>query len=123
MHKYEYIEKMLDSELEAMDQKYKSGSKMTVDDLDKLDKIAHAGKSLLCYCKEKKNAEYEDMMPEEGNMSGYRGRAANGRYVSRSGSYADGYSQGYAEGRSQAMRENQSGYNGHIPYMPYDFRY
>ena len=82
------------------------GTEMTDKDLERADKLAHAMKSLATY-KAMKEAEEEY---DEGNMSGYRGRGRNGRYVSREGatSYADGYSRGYSE----AMRQS-----GHYP-MP-----
>ena len=54
--------------------------------------------------------EYSENM--NGGMSGYRGRAMNGRYVSRDmdQSYADGYSRGYEEGRSQAEMQRSGRY-------------
>ena len=77
-------------------------------------------------------AESHDEEMEDG-MSGRRGRAMNGRYVSRDGgqSYAEGYSQGYNEGMRQGHEGGQSysdgynrGYNegmrqsGHMPMYP-----
>ena len=90
MEKFEALEKKLCQELEAIEQKVKGGAEMSVQDLEKIDKLAHAMKSLATY-KAMREAEEWD---EEG-MSGRRGRAMNGRYVSRDygpRSYDDGYS-------------------------------
>lgn len=109
MEKFEALEKALCHELEMLEQKI-TGGEMSVADLEKVDKLAHAMKSL---------ATYKAMVEaEEGyeGMSGRRGRGANGRYVSRDGgnSYADGYSEGYSEGMRQS---------GHWPMMPERYRY
>ena len=111
MGHFEILEKQMCKELEAIEQKIKSGADMTTADLDKADKLAHAAKCLATYSAMKEASEEYD----EGNMSGYRGRAMNGRFVSREAgnSYAEGYSRGYNEARSQM--EAQS---GHYPYMP-----
>ena len=108
MDKFETLEKSMCKELEAIEQKLKGGAEMSMQDLDKADKLAHAMKSLATYKAMKEAEEYE------GDMSGRRGRAANGRFVSREGggsSYADGYSQGYLE----AMRQT----SGHYPMGPW----
>ena len=106
MEKFETLEKSMCMELEALEQKLKGGTEMSVQDLDKIDKLAHAMKSLATYKAMKDPEEWED----ETGMSGRRGRAMNGRFISRDGSsYADGYSRGYSE----AM--NQSGH----PWPPY----
>ena len=112
MEKFESLEKAMCMELETLEQKMKAGSDMSMADLEKIDKLAHAMKSLATYKAMKEAEEYTDNV---GGMSGYRGRAMNGRFVSRdegNQSYAEGYSRGYAEGRSQA-EQNRSGY-----YMP-----
>jgi len=114
MEKFETLEKAMCKELETLEQKLKGSAEMSVQDLDKVDKLAHAMKSLATY-KAMKEAEEEYGEGEEG-FSGRRGRAANGRYVSRDGgsSYSDGYSQGYAE----AMSQMNGGSSGHYPMMP-----
>ena len=111
MDKFETLEKKMCMELEAIEQKLSGGTEMTETDLKRIDLLAHAMKSL---------ATYKAMIDPEGweedmGMSGRRGRAANGRYVSRDGgnSYADGYSRGYYEGMNQS---------GHWP-MPERYRY
>jgi len=114
MEKFEALEKAMCKELETLEQKLKGSAEMSIQDLDKVDKLAHAMKSLATY-KAMKEAEEEYGEGEEG-FSGRRGRAANGRYVSRDGgsSYSDGYSQGYAE----AMSQMNGGNSGHYPMMP-----
>ena len=110
MKKHEILEQRMCKELDALESKLVSGADMSMSDLDKIDKLYHALKSKATYDAMKDAENYG----EEG-MSGYRGRAANGRYVSRDDggqSYADGYSQGYSE----AM--NQMNNSGHYP-MPY----
>lgn len=106
MDKFEALEKEMCKELEAIEQKMKSGTEMSETDLKRVDMLTHAMKSLATY-KAMKEAEEYDM---EG-YSGRRGRAMNGRFVSRDGgsSYADGYSRGYAEAMQQS---------GHWP-VPY----
>ena len=97
---YEAIKKSMRKEMDALDQKLKGGVEMSVNDLDKIDKLAHAMKSLATY---EAMTEYED---EDMNMSGRRGRGMNGQYVSRNGgrSYDDGYSRGYSEAMHRGMR-------------------
>lgn len=113
MDKFEALEKKMCMELEALEQKIKGNGEMSVQDLDKVDKLAHAMKSLATYMAMKEAEEYET-----DGMSGRRGRnSVNGRYMSRDGgqSYAEGYSQGYAEGMRQS---------GHYPmYHPREFNY
>lgn len=108
MDKFEALEKSMCMELEALDQKMKNGTEMSTQDLEKIDKLTHAMKSLATYKAMKEAEEYE------GSMSGRRGRGMNGRFVSREGaSYADGYSEGYSE----AMRQS-----GHYPMGPWPER-
>lgn len=107
MEKFESLEKALCKELDILEQKFRGGADMTPQDLERIDKMAHAMKSLATYKAMKEAEEYESA----GNgMSGRRD--AYGRYMSRDGgrSYADGYSQGYAAAMSQM--------SGHYPYPP-----
>ena len=102
MNKFEALEKNMCMELEAIEQKMKSGTEMSTSDLEKVDKLTHAMKRLVTYKAMKEAEEYDQ---EEG-MSGRRGRSpSTGRYISRDGgnSYAEGYSQGYSEGMRQSM--------------------
>lgn len=88
------------------DQIQKTGT-MSDKDLERLDKLYHTKKDMLaCYGMEHPE-EFED------GLSGSRGRAANGRYISRdAGSYERGYNSGYDNGYSQAMSQT------HNPYYP-----
>ena len=115
MDKFESLEKCMCKELEAIEQKLKGGTEMSETDLKRVDMLTHAMKSLATFKAMKEAEEYEQ---DEGAMSGRRGRAMNGRFVSRDGgnSYADGYSQGYSEAMMQA--------SGRYPMMPHDrYRY
>ena len=80
MEKYEALEKAMCKELEMLEQKVKSLPELPVQDLEKIDKLAHALKSLATY-KAMKEAE------EDGYDRGMSGR----RYMSRNG-YPPDYS-------------------------------
>lgn len=143
---FEIIKKQLCKEVIQLAEQIQKNGTMSTQDLDKLDKIYHTKKNMF------KSLEAEEALDEDmpgmmsqmsgtnqnGNgNSGYRGRAANGRFVSRANSsYADGYSQGYSEamnqmsgnnnysegynrGYSEAMNSQQNGNSGHYPMMPY----
>ena len=123
--KFEHLEHKMCKELELLEDKVKSGD-MSTQDLEKIDKLAHALKSLKTYTAMMEAEEgYEEegfsgYSGEGGGNSGRRGLGANGRYVSREGgsSYAEGYSQGYSEAMSQ-MSQAGGGNSGHFPMMPY----
>ena len=93
MGKHDILEKKMCKELELLESKYTDGTEMTVEDLKKIDMLAHALKSLATYNAMKEAEEYE--------MDGYSGRRgrspSTGRYVSRDmgRSYDDGYSGRY----------------------------
>lgn len=117
MNKFEKLEKKMCMELEAIEQKLASGTEMSETDLKRADMLAHAMKSLATYTAMKEAEEEYGEEGFSGEMSGRRGRAMNGRFVSRDGgnSYADGYSRGYAEGMNQS---------GHWPnWYPEKYRY
>lgn len=105
--KHDILEQKMCKELATLEEKLANGADMSMADLDKIDKLYHALKSKATYDAMKESEEYG-----EGGMSGYRGRAANGRYVSRDMSFEDGYSRGYSE----AM--DQMGNSGYHPMMP-----
>lgn len=117
---YNTLEKAMCKELEAIEQKLKGGSEMTTQDLEKIDKLTHAMKSLATYKAMKMAEEYEEGYGEEGNgMSGYRGRANNGRFVSRTGNGAgDGMNGNMGNGASGA--ENMNPTSGAYP-MDYGY--
>lgn len=98
MNKFESLEKAMCKELEAIEQKLKGGTEMSETDLKRVDLLAHAMKSLATYTAMKEAEEYD----EEGKMSGRRGRAMNGRYVSR----------------DYGPQSYDDGYSGHYPYPP-----
>lgn len=97
MEKFEALEKAMCHELEKIAQKLDGGTEMSTADLDKIDKLTHAMKSLATYEAMRNPEEWED------GMSGRRNPV-----------YADGYSMGYAEG---------SRHGGHWPMMPERYRY
>ena len=114
MNKHEILEHKMCKELETLAEKYSSGQELAIQDLDKIDKLYHALKSLATYTAMKEAEEYS-----EDGFSGRRGRSpSTGRYVSRDmnsmdHSYAQGYSEGYMDGQQ----------SGHFPSMPPYRRY
>lgn len=113
-NKHEDIEKTLCKDLDEFEMKMKQGQKLELKDYEILHHI-YATLAKQATYNAMKEAEEEYSEGEEG-FSGRRGRAANGRYISRDGgsSYSDGYSQGYAE----AMSQMNGGNSGHYPMMP-----
>lgn len=116
-NKFEVLEKSMCKELENIERKLEGGQEMSIQDLDKADKLVHAMKSLATYKAMKEAEEYE-----QDGFSGRRGRVADGRYVSRTGnemssrqSYDDGYSRGYSEAMNHM---NRDGVSGHYYPMP-----
>ena len=95
MGKHENLEKKMCRELEMLESKYSDTAELSIEDLKKIDTLAHALKSLATYNAMKEAEEGEGM----DGYSGRRGRNAyNGRYMSRSmgpQSYDDGYSGRY----------------------------
>ena len=108
MDNFTTLEQKMCMELESIEQKLQA-AEMTETDLKRADMLLHAMKSLATYKAMKEAEEY----PEDEGMSGRRGRAGNGRYVSRDGgsSYAEGYSRGYSEAMNQQ--------SGHYPMGPW----
>lgn len=124
---HEVLEQKMCKEVEMIEAKYAQNpsAEMSMQDLEKLNKLYHTLKSQAAYTAMKDPEAYMEESGFSGesytntnNQNGYsgrRGRAANGRYVSResANSYADGYSQGYSEAMNQ-----MNGNSGHYP-MPY----
>ena len=109
-NRHDILEQKMCKELELLEQRYSANTaEMSIQDLDKIDKLYHALKSMATYHAMKDAEEYE-----QGGFSGRRGRAANGQYVSRDGgdSYHEGYANGYSEAMSQMMNGGNSG--GHM---------
>lgn len=130
MDKYEaaeIIEKQLCKELIDIAENIHKNQAMSSQELDRLNKIYHTMKSKQTSEAMYEASEYEGGISsmssnnQNGNgNSGYRGRAMNGRFVSResaNNSYAEGYSRGYSEAMNQM---NNGGNSGHYPMMPYD---
>lgn len=119
---YETIMKQICKEMNELAEKIKKNGTMSEQDLEKIDKLAHAKKSLLTASAMEEAQEYEDV--ESGasgartrmTYSGRRGRGMDGRFVSRDS--RDSYSEGYNRGYSEAMNRAQDGNSGHYP-MPY----
>lgn len=82
--KHEILEEKMCHELELLENKYStnSGMELSIQDLEKIDKLYHALKSMATY---KAMKEAEEYGFEDEGMSGRRGRSPmTGRYVSRS---------------------------------------
>ena len=101
MNRHEVLESAMCKELDKLEDKYKGGVEMSLDDLKKLDLLYHTLKSKATYDAMTEANEYG----YEGGMSGRRGRDSMGRYVSR---------------------DMGPGYSGHYPpydpYMPPEWR-
>ena len=115
---HEVLEQKMCKELEQLEAKYASNptQQMSSQDLETIDKLYHALKSMATYTAMKEAEEYdgEGWNGEGVGNSGRRGRSPmTGRYVSRS-SYDDGYARGFSE----AMNE-MGGNSGHYPMPPY----
>ena len=118
---HEIICKQLQKENNQLAEQIQRNNTMSIQDLEKLDKIFHLKKDMLTVKEKEETEEYysngfsgENSAGNQNGNSGYRGRAMNGRFVSRSAggnSYSDGYAQGYSEAMNQM---NNSGH--HIPY-------
>jgi len=85
---FESICEAMHREMDELEKKYEKGTQLSPQDLEHIDKMAHALKSLATYEAMKGNSEY-------GGDSYARGRSRmTGRYVSRDGGYDsrdDGY--------------------------------
>lgn len=118
---HEILEQKMCKELEMIQAKYAQNpaQDMSMQDLEKIDKLYHALKSLATYSAMKEAENYTDTEWNESvSRSGYRGRAMNGRFVSRDDAYAEGYSRGYSEAMGNRTSNESNGY----PAMPYPNR-
>lgn len=95
---YEVIMDQLCQEVEQIAESIKKNQSISSQELERLDKFYHLKKSMLT-CQAMEDSETY----EEGGNSTYRGRAMNGRYVSRNQnrSYSEGYEHGYSEAMNQ----------------------
>ena len=119
---FKNLKRVAKEEAEKLDAAYANKSEFTDKDAEMYKCIMSGLKDQLAVEGMMNAAEHEEETEEMEGMSGRRGRAMNGRYVSREGgqSYAEGYSQGYAEGMRQA-RENEHAM--HQSSMSYDDGY
>lgn len=109
MKKHEILEQKMCKELEKIATRYENnpGTEMNPQDLCLVKDLYSALMKQSTWISMKEAEEYEEggFSSSNGNMnsSGYRGRAANGRFVSRDKdqNYADGYSEGYSEAMNQ----------------------
>lgn len=111
-HKF-FEEKML-HELELLKTKYMQNpsQELSMQDIEKLDKIYHELKSQATYCAMKEAENYEDGTRNNQNgNSEYRSHESGDRYT-------EGYSRGYSEAMNQ-MNGN-GGNSGHYPMTPYN---
>ena len=114
---YPLIEQEFCAKLDEYETMLKKGNHFSSQDYEIVKNIFSALVKIEAYRGMTETGDYDnpDDMDMNG-MSGRRGRAANGRYVSRDGgnSYTEGYTQGYSEAMSQ-----MNGNSGHYPPMPY----
>ena len=119
---FKNLKRVAKEEVEKLDAAYANKSEFTDKDAELYKCLMSGLKDQLAVEGMMNAGEYEEGGDEPEGMSGRRGRAMNGRFVSRDGgqSYADGYSQGYNEGMRQA-RENEAVM--HRSSMSYDDGY
>ena len=85
-------------------------------------RILYSIKEKMLTCKAMEDSEdYTDQeYMDKNGISGYRGRGANGRYISRDMNDSRAYSDGYSEGYSAAMGQMNPGNSGHYPMIAHD---
>lgn len=110
---YDVIMKQLCKEMVQIAEQVQRNNSMSMQDLEKVDKLAHAKKSMLTAKAMEDANNYAE--GENGDYSGRRGRGSDGRYISRDSgeSYAEGYDRGYSEAMSRM--QNNGGNSGHYP--------
>lgn len=91
---FEGICEAIHKEMDVLDDKYSKGTQLSGQDLEHIDKMAHALKSLATYDAMKGNSEYGGSY-EGGSYARGRSRVT-GRYISRDegperGGYSDGW--------------------------------
>jgi len=84
---FEGICEALHREMDNLDEKYGSGVQMNASDLEHIDKMAHALKSLKAYEAMNGNSEYGSY--DDGSYARGRSRMT-GRYISREGDRGNG---------------------------------
>jgi hypothetical protein len=114
------IEQHICKEIIQIAENIKKTNSMSIQDLEKLDKLYHAWKSKLtaeAMIEAEESLDNEVINDENQNgISGYRSRLSNRRATSRmSGAYDNGYADGYSYGYSEAMNSTREGMSGHYP--------
>lgn len=85
---FEGICEAIHREMEELDKKYQSGAQLNPKDLEEVDKMAHALKSIAGYEAMKGNSEGGGSYDSYEGGSYARGRSRmTGRYISRDGGY------------------------------------
>lgn len=112
MEKYDILKKELCKEIDIIGAKLESGAEMSIADLEKIDKLAHAMKNLI---KIKDSEEHENRQNMSGRMGGYYASGNMGN------SFADGYSRGFADARN-GYYDGRSGMYPPMYYREYDNR-
>ena len=104
---FKNLKRVAKEEVEKLDAAYANKSEFTDKDAELYKCLMSGLKDQLAVEGMMKAEEYEEEGEEMEGMSGRRGRAMNGRFVSRDGgqSYAEGYSQGYNEAMTQRRGE------------------
>lgn len=105
MEKYEIIKQKLCNEIDTIGRKLENGGDINDNELTRLDKLAHAMKSLATV-KAMEDAE------EYNGMSGRMGRSYNHGGNMGNNSFADGYSRGYADARNSYNDGRMEGHSG-----------
>lgn len=110
---FKHLENKMCKELEALEEKYRTGMEMSEGDLRRIDLLSHALKCLAAY-KEKKETE------EFNGMSG--NSYMNNSYMNNSGmnSYANSY--GYGQNKMGRYTSRDMEMSGHYPPMYPDDR-
>ena len=86
---FEGICEAIHKEMDMLDDKYSKGTQLSAQDLEHIDKMAHALKSLKTYEAMAGNSEYGGSYDGEGSYARMRSRTT-GRYISREGDRGNG---------------------------------
>lgn len=103
MKELKNLKRIAREELERLDQKYEGKSEFAAADAEMYKCLAMAYEKHLRFEEIENEMQDGEMMDGEGMMSGRRGRAMNGRFVSC----------------DQGPMSYDDGYSGHYPYPPY----
>lgn len=105
---YKHLENKMCKELEALEEKYRTGAEMSEGDLRRIDLLVHSLKSMATY---KAMKEAEEYNPNIDNSSYMNSSRMNNSYMNNS--YADS---SYARGRDGRFVSRDHGMmSGHYP--------